>query len=61
MAVRQPTHRVMYTINLVVDEEVAKHFAARGHRREMEEGPAMSLKGKWSQWNDEERPRFLTG
>ena len=33
-SVRQPntTFEPMYTINLVVDEEVAKDFAARGHK-----------------------------
>ena len=48
-SVRQPntTFEPMYTINLVVDEEVAKDFAARGHSiREMEEGPAIVIKRK---------------
>jgi len=48
-SVRQPntTFEPMYTINLVVDEEIAKDFAARGHSiREMEEGPAIVIKRK---------------
>ena len=37
----------MYTINLVVDDEIAKDFASRGHSiREMEEGPALVIKRK---------------
>ena len=48
-SIRTPntTYEPMYTINLVVDEETAKDFAARGHGiREMEEGPAVVIKRK---------------
>ncbi len=63
-SVRQPntTFEPMYTINLVVDEEVAKDFASRGHSiREMEEGPAIVIKRKVNGPNGMTRkaPRLL--
>ena len=63
-SIRQPntTFEPMYTINLVVDDEIAKDFAARGHSiREMEEGPAIVIKRKVNGPNGMTRkaPRLL--
>ena len=63
-SVRQPntTFEPMYTINLVVDDEIAKDFASRGHSiREMEEGPAIVIKRKVNGPNGMTRkaPRLL--
>ena len=63
-SVRQPntTFEPMYTINLVVDNEIAIDFAARGHSiREMEEGPAIVIKRKVNGPNGMTRkaPRLL--
>ena len=63
-SIRQPntTFEPMYTINLVVDDEIAKDFAARGHSiREREEGPAIVIKRKVNGPNGMTRkaPRLL--
>ena len=63
-SIRQPntTFEPMYTINLVVDDEIAKDFASRGHSiREMEEGPAIVIKRKVNGPNGMTRkaPRLL--
>ena len=63
-SIRKPntTFEPMYTINLVVDDEIAKDFAARGHSiREMEEGPAIVIKRKVNGPNGMTRkaPRLL--
>ena len=41
------TFEPMYTVNLVVDDEVANDFASRGHKvKHMDEGPALIIKRK---------------
>lgn len=41
------TYEPVYTINLVVDEDVANDFASRGHRiKQMDEGPSLIIKRK---------------
>ena len=37
----------VYTVNLVVDDKVAKEFAAKGHKiKQMDEGPSIVIKRK---------------
>ena len=41
------TFEPVYTVNLVVDDEVANDFASRGHKvKQMDEGPALIIKRK---------------
>ena len=41
------TFEPVYTVNLVVDDEVANEFASRGHKvKQMDEGPALIIKRK---------------
>lgn len=41
------TYTPVYTVNLVVDEEIAKDFRSRGFTvKDMEEGPALLIKRK---------------
>tara|TARA_X000001382_G_scaffold1212_1_gene1455 strand:+ start:2657 stop:3073 length:417 start_codon:yes stop_codon:yes gene_type:complete len=41
------TFEPVYTVNLVVDDEVANDFASRGHKvKHMDEGPALIIKRK---------------
>ena len=41
------TFEPVYTVNLVVDDEVANDFASRGHKvKHMDEGPALIMKRK---------------
>ena len=52
----------VYTVNLVVDEEVANDFASRGHKiKQMDEGPAVVIKRKVNGPNGRVRsaPRLL--
>jgi len=47
----------VYTVNLVVDEEVANDFASRGHKvKQMDEGPAVIVKRKVNGPNGRVRP-----
>ena len=47
----------MYTVNLIVDEDVADDFASRGHKvKQMDEGPALIIKRKVNGPNGRVRP-----
>ena len=42
-----PTFEPVYTVNLVVEQEVADDFISRGHNvKQMDEGPALVIKRK---------------
>ena len=48
-SIKEPntTFEPMYTVNLVVDEEIANDFASRGHNiKQMDEGSAIVIKRK---------------
>lgn len=47
----------VYTVNLVVDEDIANNFASRGHKvKQMDEGPALIIKRKVNGPNGRVRP-----
>ena len=47
----------VYTVNVVVEEEVANDFASRGHKvKQMDEGPAVIVKRKVNGPNGRVRP-----
>lgn len=47
----------VYTVNVVVEEEVANEFASRGHKvKQMDEGPAVIVKRKVNGPNGRVRP-----
>ena len=58
------TFEPVYTVNLVVDDEVANDFASRGHKvKQMDEGPAVIIKRKVNGPNGMVRPapRLMDG
>lgn len=47
----------VYTVNLVIDDSVAKEFAAKGHKiKQMDEGPSIVIKRKVTDKSGKPRP-----
>ena len=47
----------MYTVNLIVDQEIADDFASRGHKvKQMDEGPALIIRRRVNGPNGRVRP-----
>ena len=47
----------VYTVNLIVDEKIAKEFASKGHKiKQMDEGPSIVIKRKVTDNSGKNRP-----